>query len=472
MSYALRPYQSELLAKIRQSMKTGHKHIVVQSPPRTGKTVVMAQIAKQATDKGNHVMFIVHRKEVLEQAKNTFLAQGVNPDLLQAGMVQTFTRRLDKLKEPSIIFCDEAHHALAKSYRRIFNIFPKAYLLLFTATPYRLGKEQLDKIADDLIVGQSIKDLTKHGFLAPFRYYSVPYNDVDKKKLKMSSTGDYTEASIDQALGHSIWGHTVDQYLKHADGMQAVAYTHSVNAAKRLAETFNKRGISAQEVDGQTPPKVRDKVVSDFRNKKVKILVNVNLFTEGIDLPNVDCVLMVRPTQSLSLYMQFAMRCLNPREGKTAVIVDQVGNYLKFDLPNADRNWKKLIRTRKHKKKSSNDNLSTKTCPSCYAVVERKKIKNGRCPMCGYYPLIIHENKDKDRKKGDLVEINESSAHQAVKKRLERVHELVRNRALLSVADKSIGELENIAELKAYGELHGYKPGWAWYQAKQRGWIH
>ena len=169
--YELRPYQTDLINKVTRSMKTGHKHIVVQSPPRTGKTVVMAEIARKTTIKNNRVMFIVHRKEVLDQTITTFYKQNVDSNLLTAGMVQTLSRRINILPTPQLILIDEGHHALAKSYQKILNKFPDAYVLFFTATPIRTGRKQLDLIADDLIVGKSIRELTKEKFLAPFKYY-------------------------------------------------------------------------------------------------------------------------------------------------------------------------------------------------------------------------------------------------------------------------------------------------------------
>ncbi|MEB3364946.1 DEAD/DEAH box helicase family protein [Lactobacillus sp. R2/2] len=162
--YELRTYQSDLIQCITKSMQNGHHHIIVQSPPRTGKTVVMAEIARRTTAKNNRVMFIIHRKEVLEQAKATFKAQGVNPNLATMGLVQTLCRRVDKLPEPQLILIDEGHHALAKSYQKILNKFKNAYVLFFTATPRRTRQKQLDQIADDIIVGKSIKELTNEGF--------------------------------------------------------------------------------------------------------------------------------------------------------------------------------------------------------------------------------------------------------------------------------------------------------------------
>lgn len=325
-------------------MLTGHRRIIVQSPPRTGKTVVMSEIARRATVKNRRVLFLIHRKEVLEQANATFKEQGVDFDLLTSGMVQTLTRRVDKLDAPHLILVDEAHHVLSKSYRRILDKFKDAYVLLFTATPVRLGREQLDQVADDIVLGKSIKELTAAGFLAPFRYYQPPAG-FNQSELKLSSTGDYTNKSITSALQSCLYGDLVSHYKRLAAGKQAVCYCHSIDAAKHAAAEFNKNGIAAAEVDGTTPRSERDELVKKFRDGAIKVMVNVNLFTEGVDLPDVDAVILARPTSSLSLYLQFAMRCLNPRAGKVAVIIDHANNVEKFGYPDSERNWLQLVKT-------------------------------------------------------------------------------------------------------------------------------
>lgn len=421
----------------------------------------MAEIARRTTKNNNRVMFLIHRKEVLDQAVKTFNEQGVNPNLLTAGMVQTLTRRVDKLAVPNVILVDEAHHALAKSYQRILKQFPKAIVLLFTATPHRTGRTQLDQIADDIIVGQSIHELTDKGFLAPFRYFQPP-NDFDSKLLKRGSTGDFTNESMSQAMSTKIFGHIVKQYKRIAKGMQAVVYTYSIDSAHKIAAEFNEAGITARSVNGKTPQDMRDHIVRMFRDQRIKILVNVNLFTEGVDLPNVDCVIMARPTASLALYLQFSMRCLNPRPGKTAIIIDHANNFKSFGYPDDDRDWKQAIKSGKQKSKSllKDPGLSIVTCDYCFAVVKASEVKDGKCPICGK-PIKVHEAKPVSDV--DLVE--------ATKERQRLIKEIVKNNLLKEVANKTVSELHSLRELQAYAKLHGYKPGWAWFQAKRKGLI-
>lgn len=421
----------------------------------------MAEIARRTTENNNRVMFLIHRKEVLDQAVKTFKEQGVKMSLTTMGMVQTLTRRVDKLPIPDVILVDEAHHALARSYQRILKQFPKAIVLLFTATPHRTGRMQLDQIADDIIVGQSIHELTDKGFLAPFRYFQPP-NDFDSKLLKRGSTGDFTNESMQEAMSTRIFGHIVKQYKRIASGMQAVVYTYSIDSAHKIAAEFNEAGITARSVNGKTPQDMRDHIVKMFRDQRIKILVNVNLFTEGVDLPNVDAVIMARPTASLALYLQFSMRCLNPRPGKTAIIIDHANNFKTFGYPDDDRDWKRAIKSGKQKSQTllTDPGLSIVTCDYCFAVVKASEVKDGKCPICGK-PIKVHEAKPVSDV--DLVE--------ATKERQKAIREIVKNDLLKKVANKNVNELHSLRELQAYAKLHGYKSGWAWFQAKRRGLI-
>ena len=419
----------------------------------------MAEIARRTTANNKRVMFLIHRKEVLQQAVRTFDKQDVDPNLLTSGMVQTLTRRVDKLPTPDVILVDEAHHALAKSYQRILNKFPKAIVLLFTATPHRTGRVQLDRIADDIIVGQSIHELTEKGFLAPFRYFQPP-GDFDSKLLKRGSTGDFTNDSMQQAMSTKIFGHIVKQYKRIAPGMQAVVYTYSIDSAIKIAAEFNSEGISAVEVDGTTSKEKRDLAVRKFREQEIKILVNVNLFTEGVDLPNVDCVIMARPTASLALYLQFSMRCLNPRPGKTAIIIDHANNFKSFGYPDDDRDWKQAIKSGKQKSKTllKDPGLSIVTCDYCFAVVKASEVKDGKCPICGK-PIKVHEAKP----------ISDVDLVEATKARKQLVKKILHDNVYQNVINKKVNELHTMAELQAYAKIHGYKPGWAFFQAKRKG---
>lgn len=452
----LRDYQQETVDKVYQSIKDGHRSIMVQSPPRTGKTVLMADIARRATAKGNRVLFMVHRQEIVQQVVKTFRADGVDMNLATIGMVQTITHHVDDLDPPQIIFVDEAHHALARTYQRVLEAFPKAYKLLFTATPYRLNGAGFTDIADDLITGKPVSWLIDHHFLAPVDYYAP--SQIDASKLRTKRTGDYSEGSIEEAMKPKIYGNAVKHYLKLAAGKQAIAYTYNVDSAIRLAQAFNARGITARAVAGSTPKEERRKIIEDYRAGKIKIVTNAELFTEGLDLPNVDCVIMLRPTQSLSLYLQFAMRSMNPREGKTATIIDHVGNVERFGLPTDDREWT-LEGREKEKTSSSGATIKSVTvCQTCFASFYRT---GGTCPYCG---AALGEEKK-------LEVVDDAELKKVTRSRLAIVKRLEQSTVMQNIAGKRPNELKSLKEIQAYAKLKGYRQGWSYYYAKQRGFI-
>ena len=462
MTFKLRSYQKECLDNVYHSLRKGNKCIVVQSPPRTGKTVIMAEIARRTTAKGNRILFIVHRKEIVDQVKRTFAEQNTKMEFCQIGMVQTFTRNIGKLAKPDVILVDEAHHALAKTYMKVLDAFPNAVKLLFTATPVRMGRMQLDQIATDLVEGKQIQELMDTGFLAPFRYFTR--KKIDDDKLKKSSTGDFTVGSMTDAIEKGIYKSVVDEYRKRVDGQQAVVYWFSVETAKLCAQAFKDAGILAEEIDGDTPPDVRDKIVDDFRDGKVKILTNVNLFTEGIDLPNVDCVIMARPTQSLALFLQFAMRCLNPRQGKTATIIDMVGNWERHGLPSEERDWSEMMHTKARRQKNV-DGPTVCQCPECMAVWDTKAVRenDNTCldPECGHKPVIPAPKRQIHVTEGEIEEIDT-----AEQKRRRFAEKYMKQQIRNNLGDKLPWDLQTYQECLQYAVLKGWKKGWAYHWAK------
>lgn len=452
----LRNYQQESVDKIYQSAASGNKSIMVQSPPRTGKTVIMAEIARRATAKGNRILFMVHRKEIVDQVKSTFVRQDVNMSLAQIGMVQTFTRRVERLKKPSIIFVDEAHHVLAKSYMKIINAFPNALKLLFTATPYRLSGQGFEEVVDDMIVGKPISWLIQNNFLAPVDYYAP--SQIDSIQLKVKRNGEFDDKSIEEAMKPKIYGNAVKHYQKLANNKQAIAYTYNIASAERLAAEFNANGISAKAVSSHTDKKERDQIIAQYKNGDIQIVTNNSLFTEGLDLPNVDCVIMLRPTQSLSLYLQFAMRSMNPRKNKRAIIIDHVGNVERFGLPTMDREWSLKGGDSKSNNEKRSEIKSVTVCSTCFATFYRK---SDQCPFCG--AELIEEKK--------IEVVDDAELKKVTERRLEMVHKVIDDELSFNVANKDRSELRNMEEVKAYGKLHNYKPQWAYFFGKQKGFI-
>jgi superfamily II DNA or RNA helicase len=433
----LRDYQINLINDVRQAYLSGKKRPCIVLPCGGGKSVIVADMAKKATEKGNRVLFLVHRKELCDQIEDTFRSYGVNMKLCKIGMVQTITRRLMKMKEPALIIIDESHHVLAKSYTNIIDYFPNARCVGVTATPCRLNGGGLGDINDQLIIGVSTKYLIENNFLAPYDYYAPSVADLTGLHVKV---GEYVTKEIEERLiKKSIFGDVISYYRQLADGKQAICYCASISHSQQMAENFRDAGISAAHIDGSTLKVDRNRIINAFRAGEIKILCNVDLISEGFDVPDCECAILLRPTKSLTLYIQQSMRCMRFKPSKKAVIIDHVGNYARFGLPDQDREW--TLEPKKKGKKKEEPEVKVRQCPECFFTHEW----GDSCPKCGFvYPIAERT----------LEEIKEA--------KLELINEIVMD---YDTPDNCT----TMAELVAFGKKRGYKPGWAFYQAKQRG---
>ena len=345
----LRDYQVDLIRRTQHSWRTGHKAPCIVLPCGGGKSVIVAEIAKRTTLNYKNVLFLVHRKELCEQIFRTFSWWGVDMSLCDIMMVQTASRRFEKLRTPDLIITDENHHSKSNSYRKIYDYFKKAYRVGVTATPVRLDGSGLIDVNDDLIVGVSAKWLIENQCLAPYDYYAPDIADLSGLKILR---GEFDSKSIENALSKpKIFGDVIKYYQQFAKGVKAVCYCASVKHSENMAEEFRKAGIPAEHIDGETPKEKRSQIIEDFRNGKIQILCNVDLISEGFDVPDCGCVIMLRPTQSLTLYIQQAMRCMRYRPNKKAIILDHVGNYSRHGMPDDDREWTLEGNPKKHQKK-------------------------------------------------------------------------------------------------------------------------
>ena len=437
----LRQYQNDLVERVRKAWRTGYKSPCIVLPCGGGKSCIVAEMARRTTDNGKRVLFLVHRKELTEQIEKTFIKWGVNMDLCTVGMVQTITRRLPKLEKPELIITDENHHSMAKSYKRIYDYFPDAYRIGVTATPIRLNGGGLGDVNDILIEGVSAKWLIENNYLADYDYWAPTLIDAAELKVRR---GEYI---TDDSLFDSkkIYGDCINNYKKLAYGKKAICYCPSIAISETIAEQFRIAGISAEHIDGNTPKPERDRIVSEFREGKITILCNVDLISEGFDVPDCECSILLRATKSLTLYIQQSMRCMRYKPGKKAVIIDHVGNYDRFGMPDDERSWS-LEPKSEEKKEQSEKDVRIKVCPECFFTFPPPESDTVICPQCGY----IFEKEDKKKEIID-VELKKISG--------------------FKLDFRTPSQCTNYSELLAYARNHGYKDGWAYYQAKNRGFL-
>lgn len=445
----LYPYQKTLVNQARNELANGKKAVLLVSPAGSGKSVIIAEIARLCVEKGGHVLFMVHRQELVNQITQSF--QDANVDLMKTTVmtVGKIVNRLDRLPKPNLIITDETHHSKAKTYRRIYDYFSNVPRLGFTATPWRMNGQGLDDIYDSMIEGKNVGWLIAHHYLSPYQYYSVKL--VDDSKLKKSSTGDYTSKSMDEAIGKTIFGDVVKTYRTKVNDQQAIVYAHDVEYSQATAEAFKNAGISAVHVDAKTPKTTRNSIMSDFKSGKIKVLCNVDLISEGFNVPDCSVVIMLRPTESLVLDIQQSMRCMRYKPGKMATIIDHVANYSRFGLPDTPRQWS--LTGRPKKKGNNTSALPIRTCPHCWAVIPAQcKV----CPQCGEEIPIDNEGMDTQ----DNVE-------------LEKVGEF---KMTTDYKNNQYGKMkpddaDNVEDLYKIAKARGYKPGWAYMQAKRRGML-
>ena len=444
MSFQLYDYQQRLIDSSRKAFSNGYKFPVIVSPCGSGKSIVISEIARQTTANGNRVLFLVHRRELVEQIRNTFIQNNVDIDLVHFGMVQTVVNRIKRndIETPSLIITDESHHALANSYRKIYDYFKDVPKIGFTATPVRLNGSGLGDVNDKIIEGPKVQWLIENNRLAPFKYYAP--NDLDRSKLKMNSIREFSSASISNAMERKIYGNAVKHYEKLANGEQAIAYCHNIESSIRTAEEFNSHGIPAAHIDAKTPKAERDAIIDKFRRGEIKVLSNVEIIGEGFDVPDCSTVILLRPTKSLSLYIQMAMRGMRYRPNKTATIIDHVNNVEEHGLPNYPHEWSLDVK----KNKSTKENMvMVKTCKECLYTWEAKGNSN-ECPNCGHIEEVETKEMDIDET-AELKELNTA----------------------ITLDFRKPEDCKNMKELYELAKNKKYKPGWAYFQGKRLGFI-
>ena len=381
-------------------------------------------------------MFLVHRQELCDQIRNTFTEYGVNMNLCTVNMVQTVSHNLDTVSEPSLIITDENHHCIANTYKKIYSAFPKAYCVGLTATPVRLNGGGLGEINDKLIIGPTVKQLITQNRLAPYRYYAPALADVSKL---VTRGGDYAADEVELLMDKpKIYGDVIKFYNQLGNGGKAVCYCATIRHSKAMAEQFTAAGIPARHIDGSTPKAERAQIVADFRSGKIRILCNVDLISEGFDVPDCSAAILLRPTKSLTLYIQQAMRCMRYQPDKTAVIIDHVGNVHRHGLPDADHQW--TLEPKPPTKKQAQAEVKIKQCPECYYTHVPAEV----CPNCGHV-YEKTEREIKEQQEAKLIEITSGYTNPS--------------------------QCSSIQEIFAYVKAKGYKKGYAYYLARERGWL-
>lgn len=450
----LRDYQQQSVQAVRASYQSGKTAPLLVLPTGGGKTVVFCHIAATATQRDKKALILVHRIELLNQTSAALTKSGVHHGLInpqytadlmapvQVASVQTLVRRLNKYHfEPNLIVVDEAHHATAGTWRKILDHYPKALILGVTATPRRTDGAGLGLdaggIFDDIVIGPQVFELIQRGYLVrPIVYAPLEKLDLSMVKMQM---GDYHKSQLSKEVNKpTITGNAVAHYKKMCPGDPCVVFCVSVQHAEDVAAEFRAAGFRFFAVDGNTEEGERQRILNGLGDGTVQGVCSCDLISEGTDIPAIACAILLRPTKSLTLYLQQVGRALRPSPGKDrAIILDHVGNVLNFGLPDDVREWSLDGEKKQRGGREMVPIVSTWQCPNCY-VVQHPAVS---CFNCGHVPP---QEAPPQEIAGELEEVTELAAKQ-IKLKLNREVQTAR----------SLGDLEKIAVKR------GYKPGWA-----------
>jgi superfamily II DNA or RNA helicase len=415
--YELRPYQQAAINNIKTAFVKGKNRIMVCSPTGSGKGVMLSHIINSAANKGSTVLFLVHRREIVNQISAYMDHYEIPHGVIMAGdfhdprflvnlaSIQTIVRRMEqKTFEPSdIIIVDEAHHATAATYLKVINAFQKKLLIGFSATPVRKSGMGLGNLFDELITVATISDLVKDGFLVPTRYYAPFTPDLSGVKI---TAGDYNEKQLNMVmLQGQITKGIVENWQKYGEDRQTICFTATVAHSVAVCEAFQAAGIPAEHIDGKSELEERKKVLRRYRNGDVRVLCNCAVFTEGVDIPQIACVIMARPTKSISMYLQCIGRGMRICDGKKdMILLDHAGVYWEHGPVEEITEWtldetKKIASEKNEERKEKNSKpIECKQCGRVYTG-------QLKCPSCGTIPDIKRYGEDVDYIDGVLGEI-------------------------------------------------------------------
>ena len=354
-------YQAEMKERIDVAFRS-YRSVMVQMPTGTGKTVLLSEVVKSEEQrvKNPWVWIVVHRRELVEQIRDTldtmlscpYSTLDTTSPLLSENprikimSIQWLSRHYqDMAEKPSLIVIDEAHHAVAKTYAEVMNAYPEARKLGVTATPCRLNKKGFTDLFDVLLQSWPTKKFIADGRLSLYDYMSIKADSIDQRMVfgltKRGADGDFSLKEMSEKLDvQPSIERLCDTILRYASNKKGIVYAIDIKHAEHIAEQYRVHGIHAVAISSKTPNDERRLTIDKFKAGLIQVLVNVDLFGEGFDCPDVEFIQLARPTLSLAKYLQQVGRGMRVFEGKKfCLILDNVGLYRLFGLPSDERDW-------------------------------------------------------------------------------------------------------------------------------------
>ena len=459
MVLKLRDYQQNVKTSIDKAWQAVRSVLAVLATGG-GKTVIFSAIMH---DHNGAAAAVVHRKEIVGQISQALARLDVKHRVIapkqvvarirrkhlkefgksfvdphaQAGVVsvQTLTSKSSDgnaelqrwVKQITLCVFDEGHHYVAQGlWAKAVHAMANAKLLFVTATPERADGKGLgttaDGFADVMVEGPSMQWLIEQGYLCRFSY-KAPRTDLDMSGIPVTASGDLnTKAMRARVVESHLVGDVVRHYLQFASGKRAIVFATDVKTAEEMAEAFKAQGVAAAALSGETEAGERDRKLDDFEEKRLQVLVNVDLFDEGFDVPGVEAVVLARPTESLAKYLQMVGRALrvvyakghdlSTQEGRLAaiaaggkpeaIVIDPVRNWERHGMPSWPRQWS-LDSREKGGRGKSDGLVPQRICTACTQPYE-KFYK--ACPHCGEPVPAPAGRSAPEQVEGDLMELD------------------------------------------------------------------
>ena len=352
-------YQEDMKERIEKALRL-HRSVMAQMPTGTGKTYLLTAVIDSFVSNNpmEKVWIVAHRRELVSQIDETvrkfhsYSASNTSSLLssVKAMSIQWLMRHYDEIEEePGMIVIDEAHHALAKTYKEMWERFPKAKFLGLTATPCRLNGKGFTDLFDVLVQSWDVPEFISKGRLATYDFVSIKSDGVTQRLIdslqKRGADGDYQNKEMDMLLNKKPSIERLYQSLEEfGKDRKGIVYAINISHAQKITKLYQEHGVKAIAIDSKTPATERQQDIEAFKKGDIQVLVNVDIFSEGFDCPDVEFVQLARPTLSLAKYLQMVGRGLRVAKGKkNCVIIDNVGLYRVFGLPSQVWNWNAMF---------------------------------------------------------------------------------------------------------------------------------
>jgi superfamily II DNA or RNA helicase len=406
MSITLRPRQDQAVEDLRTAYRSGYRSPILVAPTGFGKTATATTIMRRSVERNRRVWFLAHLREILEDTEKRLLENGMPFGSIRAGRSADYSQLVQivgvksaanrsRLPKPDLIIVDECHLAMAETYRRVIEAAGRPNLLGLTGTPQRLDGRGMNETFDHLVLTCSTAQLIEEGLLAPVRLFAPRLADLPTLRGK-----DFNQEQDASILGKpAIIGDALSHWNRLCQGRRGVAFCCNVRHAQAVAEQWRRAGYRAMAVHGKSDDDDRREAIDGLRAGRLDLVACAQLWIAGVDVPEIDAVIWLRRTTSVTAWLQGNGRGLRTAPGKKdLLIIDHTDNSdpSRLDHPLIEREWSLEGKAKKKKEQS----ISVKLCPKCFAAMPSA---NPSCSECGHV-FAVAPRAEMQQIDGELVE--------------------------------------------------------------------